>query len=496
MVEILPIKVLREEDSQVFGNLNVVLGDLLRSGLPVADGIVVSPPTLKLKTTLEYFDFGSKEVFEQSLVLVKKELRKIPIPEVLRKETRDNKRFLLNKEIIDSVVNLWPRLLDLWIEQIKQRLWREGFTKGVTEGLSAQAVFFVKRVDSFGRAYHNYETKEISIEVEKGSLHPNDLKRLDELVVLANKRLFIPHIYSFICDGSIKLTQVLPFTPDFNLPPVAIPKPAETVVVDKKISAVKVLADLSVGLVVDREVDGVYIRSEKTFDLNTPRSSFEETLFKLVESAITFENRPVLFKLADISEGMGGIRGALRLKHQKNLLDPLLDVLVFARFKKHLLNIYPVIPFVRSVNEFLDIKRELAVKKLIRKNSMKLWLEVAIPENILNLEEYLVAGLDGIVLNLDELTAYLVGFDHGQEELYFYKKQISALLRFLEDGIKLLHKSKTPFIACGSMVTDPQILEFLVEKGIYGVVVERYESYSIHSLLNQMEKRIILRRSS
>ena len=105
-------------------------------------------------------------------------------------------------------------------------------------------------------------------------------------------------------------------------------------------------------------------------------------------------------------------------------------------------------------------------------------------------------GLDGVVLNLDELIAYLNGFDHTQEDLLFYKNEVGGLLKFLEDGLKLLHKSKVPFIAHGSLSLYPQVLEFLVEKGVYGLVIERYEAHSAHELLHQAERRVILRRTS
>ena len=116
------------------------------------------------------------------------------------------------------------------------------------------------------------------------------------------------------------------------------------------------------------------------------------------------------------------------------------------------------------------------------------------PENIINMEEYLLAGIDGVVLNLNEQIAHLNGFDPKEEELSFYKNEVEGLIKFLEDPIRLLHKSKIPFIVCGSMALYPKVLEFLVEKGVWGIVVERFEAHSIRDLLHQTEKRMILRR--
>lgn len=503
MIEVLPIRVLRDEDSQIFGSLNVALGKLCRAGLPVGEGIIVTAPDLHLRTILEHFDFGSKEVFEQSLSLVKKEINSIPFPEILQREVGKHNKFIINGQDLKSLKDLWLALLNAWIEEIKNRLWKDGFYTGITEGLEPQVVIFFKKIEASGNAYFDPLQDDSVINTKQGKVHPSDLKKLDEIVRDANKKLFIPHEYEWIVDGGIKLTKVLPYTPatlplytsDVVSASASQARPGEARPGEAEQSAVKVFLDFSTGLVVEKEVDGVFISSEKIFDLNKPRDSFEDLVFKLVECSATFPNSPVLFKLADKSEGMGKVRGTLRLLHQKNLFEPMVDALDFIRHKRGINNVHVVIPFVRGVSEFLQIKRELAVKKLSRKNSLQLWMEVAVPENIINLEDYLVAGLDGVVLNLDELIAHLNGFDPNHEELTFYKNEVSGLLKFIEDGLKLLHKSKTPFIVYGSLSLHPEVLEFLVEKGVYGIVVERYEAHSAKDLLHQMERRVILRKT-
>lgn len=495
MIEILPIKLLTDEDSPIFGKLNTDLGKLLRSGMPIASGFAISAPNLKLKTTLEHFDFGKKEIFEQSLTLVRKEITSAPIPDLLLKEVGKHKNFLLNGVNLKSAKDLWVSLIDIWLDQIKQRLWNDGFHNGLTEGLEPQIVILTHKLESLGYSYFDTTQDDTVIKINKGKLHPNDVKKVDELVKQANKKLFIPHEYHWILDKGIKLIKILPYTPSSPTTQIAVSPQDEQEAKKIPKSSIKVFLDFSTGLVVEKDIDGVYIASEKIFDLNKPTDSFENLVFKLVESSLAFPNSPIFCKLADKSEGMGRVRGTLRLLHQKSLFDPLTQALDFVRHKKGLTNIHMVIPFVRSTKEFLQIKRELAVKKLSRKASLQLWMEVAVPENILNLENYLLEGLDGVVLNLDELIGFIGGFDKEEGELVFYKNEVDSLLRFLEDGIKLLNKSKIPFIAYGSLSLDPKVLDFLVEKGIYGVVVERYEAYSSYEVLRQAEKKLISRKS-
>ncbi|MDP3758819.1 MAG: putative PEP-binding protein, partial [Candidatus Daviesbacteria bacterium] len=427
--------------------------------------------------------------------LVKKEITKIPVPEILVREAGQHKRFLLHGEKIRGVKALWSALLDNWLDQIKERLWNSGFYVGIADNLDPKVVALVKNPEAFACSCKDSFQDDVLVNTKSGKIHPTDLKKIVELTELANKKLFIPNEYEWVIDKGVKLVGIRPYNPPSAVVEMRVLDSTTPVPEIKAKSAVKVFFDLSEGITVEKDVDGVYIASEKIFDLNKPHESFDNLVFKVVESAITFPNSPVFFKLADQSEGMGKVRGSLRLLHQKNLMDPLLEVLDFARHNKGLTNVHIVIPFVRGVSELLQIKRELATKKLMRKVSLQYWMEVAVPENIINMEDYLIAGIDGVVLNLNELIAHLNGFDPSEPELALYKNEVDGLIKFLGDGIRLLHKSKIPFIAYGSLTLYPKVLEFLVEKGVYGLVADRYEAHSAHDLLYQVEKRVLLRKT-
>jgi len=503
MIEILPITSLRDEDSLLFGNLNVLLGKLTGSGLPVAHGVAVTAPSLHLQTVLESYDFGSHQVFEQSLTLVKKDLEKIPTPKVLQSGLKSHQKFLTHDQEYHSIRALWLGLLDFWLDQVKQKLWIGGFSNNLTQNLEPVLVIFIDNLKSHGIGFIDPESKEMVVRIDNGKLEPRELYQLDEIIVNAQKKLLINYQFKWILDKEIKLIGILPFAEHYLNNPTVIPAYAGIQKTEREMdpwvdsrddgnkSTIRVFLDLSTSLVVNNQVDGVYIASENIFNLNKPQESFEQLVFKLVESAATFPNNPVLLKLADKSEGMGKVRGTLRLIHQQNLLNPLLEAIEFAKDKKEFKNIELVIPFVRGVSELMEIKKLLAIKKMTR-TSIKHWMEIAVPENILNLEDYLVTGIDGVVLNLDELVSHLNGFDPLEEELTHYKHEIAGLVKFLEDSLKILHKANVPFIAVGSLTLNPIMLEFLVSKGLHGIVVDRFEASSIKDLLYQTEKRIIV----
>lgn len=497
MIEILPIKNLTDEDGQIFGNLNVALAKLARFGISVADGIVITPPHLKLQTTLGYFDLGKKELFEQTLTLVKKEFENSPIPEILIKETGNHKLFLAGVEA-KSVYKLWGMLLNVWLDQIRGRLWREGFSPNLTHNLQPQVVVFAKDIDSYGQAFINTVDREVIIEITKGKIIPEQMKNIDLMVNSANKKLILPFKYSWIIDGTPKFSEVFEYTPEIE--EKIIKKESHEVIglmdQDLKKVATKVFFDLSESLTVEKQVDGIFIDTGKTLNLEKIQESFDDLLFRLVESAKTYPNSPILVKLADIPEEIGGVRGSLRLLHQKSLFNMLCQAINFARVKKDLANVHIIVPFIRGTFELAQIKKELSVKGISRNTSCKIWMEIAVPENIINIDDYIINGIDGVVLNLDELMAHLNGFDHRLENMGLYKKELGGLMKFLSLGLKSIHKNRLPILIFGNLLSNTALVEFLVENGLYGVVVQRYESHSINDLLAQIEKKVIKKRSS
>lgn len=490
-MEILPISVLDNQDIPIFGKLNVSLGQLARSGITVGRGVVVTPPVLSLKTTLEHYDFTNKEVFEQTLTLVKKEIERTPIPDILLKELKNKKKYWVLDNQFKSIREVWLNLMDSWLSQIKVRVWKDGFYKGITEGLEPQIVIFINKLESFGTAFYDPLQDDVVINIKEGKIHPSDLKKIVELVSSANKKLIISHEYGWIVDSGVKLAQIMPYTPLLVSEGVNLYHPPG-VKLNEARCAVKIFVDYSKGLTIETGADGTFLASEKIFSPEKPEEGFENMVLKLVELGTAFPDKPILFKLSDVSEGMGGLRGTLRLLHQKSLLDPILNAIDFTVNKKGLKNIELILPFARNAREIIDLKRELAEKKLSRRNSLKYWLEIAVPENIINLEDYLMIGIDGVIFNLDELLSHLTGFDLVREELNFYKKEISALIKFLGEPFRILHKAKLPILACGNLLQQSEILEFLIEKGVYGIVIEKHESLSMKDILYQMEKKHIL----
>lgn len=490
---ILPLKLIQESDQPLFGASIFNLAKLSRLDFPVMLGIAVSSPDIVLSTVLKHCQRLEKDTFEQSLTFIKNELASLSIPKELEDELGSKDGFLFKQKLIKSKQTLWLALLEEWINEIRSKLWREGFVKGLASELNPQVIFphlvsknfFGKIKLNFATAYFDDQFAEVIIKCPV-KLEPKILKAIDSLVEDANKKLYIPQIYDFVIDKEkLLVVNLVPYTQTLHATKtedIVLPKPEQKHLVK---SAVKVVLNLSEGFTLEENVDGILIEAEKLTD-------FDRGVFKVVESSLSFPGKPVIFKLPDLLEN-GEVRGTLRLLNQGKLLDGACNIFLFARNKKGLQNLEIAIPFTRSVDEFLALRRELAAKTINRKGTLKFWLEMSTPENFINLEDYIETGFDGALINLDELQGFLGGYGFSEGE--YYKKQIKTIEQFLYPYFKTIHKNKLPVLVMGNICTHPDILDFLIENGVWGVVANNaLEAQTLPEHLSWVEKRVVTKR--
>lgn len=483
---ILPIKHITEQDQPIFGGAIFNLAKLERDGFPVGQGLVISPPEIILETVLRLLETPKSQILEQSLEIIKKDIAQIPQPVELLKDLGNHNSFYLNGEIIKNKNILWLKLLGFWFDEIRKKFFQLGFSPQITD-LQAQIIFFIDDKFISIRAFYEPKLNEVMIEAPE-KLNPEIAQKIDHMVLDGNKKLIIPQIYDFLLiKNQLKLVKLALFTQSLYLSKeedIVIPKEEQKKLIK---SAIKLFLNLSSGFATSQNLDGVLIEGENV-------SGFDERVFKLSESALTFHNKPIIFKLPDVFNDKE-IRGALRLLNHKSLLKEAVDAFFFVRIKKNLFNLELAIPYLRSFEELMEIKRELLSMGLSRKGSLKFWMEFKIPENFINLEKYLEVGFDGAILDLDFLQKSLGGYD--VEEGEFYKKQVQTLLKFLTPAFKIFHQNRIPVLVKGSLNLYPDVLEFLVEKGIWGVVVNTaLEADSTPDHLTWTEKRMLMKRLS
>ncbi len=470
-MKVLPLKSIWPEDIEEFGLEIINLVKLYHHGLPIPDGLAVSAPVTELEKVFKLGNYQNPEVLMSNFGTFSEQALKIGCPEKLLEQLPSN------RQTADSV---WKDLLKQWLEELKSLVHRQ--IKDPGRRLTAKYCLFTNVLRSSGKIYYSKEAGDSQIVVDQGNISPYYQKQLDDYLTKLRSIFLLSYSFNWVLDTEIKFCKVEPMGEEVESV-VGLSKE----VVPNRISiplATKVFVNIQGSYVVPDQPDGLVIDAELI-------GGSVNLSFLLVEAATSFPNTTLIFKLADRVGSFGGSRGSYRLLHDNDLLESLVESFLTARNKKGLLNVAIGVPFVRSVDEFNRLKQNLSAIGVSRKGSLKLWMEAAVPENVLNLEGYLISGLDGVILNLDELHAWVGGFNPAETDSAAYKFKTSAVRGLLEGGLKLLSRSKVPVLAGGKLIEDEKFLKFLVKNGILGVIVDGGESAFIKKSLAKVESEHI-----
>ncbi len=231
----------------------------------------------------------------------------------------------------------------------------------------------------------------------------------------------------------------------------------------------------------------------------------------LAQFASSFGSRPVVYRASDFKTNeyqnliggkdferpepnpMLGYRGALRYITDEQVFEMELEAIKMVRDKLGYKNLWLMIPFVHEPNELLKVKRIVAANGLSRSSSFKLWMMVEIPSNVILLEEFAKAGIDGISIGSNDLTMLTLGVDRDNEDVAgAYDERNPAVLWMLETAIKKAVKLGLTASLCGQAASQyPDLVEKLVRWGITSVSVSPDAVERTREIVAQAEKRVI-----
>ncbi|MCL4367202.1 hypothetical protein M1563_03475 [Patescibacteria group bacterium] len=494
-MEILPIKSIDDSDQALVGANIVNLAKLARAEFPVPEGVVVTAPDFILTSVVKLIEGAEKSVFEQRLVLAKNQLLKSPIPVELDNFLDERQiYFLPNLTSLDIASGhvlgitvkkkqlVWENLVNLWLEQINSRFYQRGFDSLSFSQLTPLAVFVLDKVETEILAFFDTNRQEVIAE-SSVKLQPKVLQEIDQLVNLGNKKIFLPQVYILaLANKHLCLLGVLPHSGTL---PKKIESHLATYSDQQKPtvkSAAKVFLQIQSGFSIYPGADGIIVQRDLS-------KHFEETIFRLTEAAITFPEKKILFKLPTSS---GDLSGLLSILHQPQILEECADIYQFVRNKKKLLNVEMVLPLARGVSELRQIKQDLLSLGVDRKGSSGLWLEMSIPENIINIEDYLNEGIDGVIIDLDLLQKHL--FAYEVDEAQFYQKACQVLIKFVLPAVKSCHQQGVPALISGELALFPDVTENLIKRGVWGVICDNLQTAeSLPEWLNLLENNLVLK---
>ncbi len=168
-----------------------------------------------------------------------------------------------------------------------------------------------------------------------------------------------------------------------------------------------------------------------------------------------------------------GFRGAYRYIVDEKVFAMELSAIKKVRNKMGLKNLWLMIPFVRTPEELLQVKKIVTSHGLSRSSTFKLWLMVEIPSNVILLEDFLKVGIDGVSIGSNDLTMLIMGTDRDNSEVAsVFDERDPAVLWALEKTIKGCLKEGVTCSICGQGPSEyPDLVEKLVEYGITSISV-------------------------
>ncbi len=233
-----------------------------------------------------------------------------------------------------------------------------------------------------------------------------------------------------------------------------------------------------------------------------------ENLAKFTNS---FGNRPVVYRASDFKTNeyrnlkggthfepvepnpMLGFRGAYRYIKDEAVFNLELEAIKIVRNKMGFKNLHLMVPFVRTVDELVKVKRVIAASGLSRSNNFKLWMMVEIPANVVLLDEFIDIGIDGVSIGSNDLTMLMLGTDRDNEMVASeFSEKNPAVLWALEHVVKTAAKRKITCSLCGQAASQyPDLIEKLVNWGISSVSVSPDAVDSTRRTIAYVEKRIL-----
>ncbi len=227
-----------------------------------------------------------------------------------------------------------------------------------------------------------------------------------------------------------------------------------------------------------------------------------------------FHPRPVVYRATDFKTNeyrslkggdlyepkeanpMLGFRGAYRYIVDEKTFEMELQAVKKVRNKMGLKNLWLMIPFVRTPQELLQVKRIVTSNGLARSSNFKLWMMVEIPSNVILLEDFLKVGIDGVSIGSNDLTMLIMGTDRDNSEVAsVFNERDPAVLWALEKTIKGCLKEGVTCSICGQGPSEyPDLVEKLVEFGITSISVNPDVVEQTRELIYNAEAKLVGRK--
>ena len=158
-------------------------------------------------------------------------------------------------------------------------------------------------------------------------------------------------------------------------------------------------------------------------------------------------------------------------------------------------NVWVMFPFVRTTWELEKALRIMEEEGLTRGKDFKVWIMVEVPSTVFLADEF-AKLIDGFSIGSNDLTQLILGADRDSSllaKMGYFDERDPAVLKAIGEIIDAAHRNGITASICGQAPSVyPEIVEFLVERGIDSISVNPDAVISVRRHVASIEKRLLL----
>ena len=231
---------------------------------------------------------------------------------------------------------------------------------------------------------------------------------------------------------------------------------------------------------------------------------------QIIQFARAFSPKPIFYRSLDwhfrdlpsLSEdtpkhsSLFGERGIINYMENPGVFELELQALAIVQASGYK-NLNLLLPFVRTVEEFIFCRQKVEQAGLMQKSQFQLWIMAEVPSILFLLPEYIKAGVAGISIGTNDLTQLILGLDREQGKFVVGAKYLDAnhpaVMGAISQLIKMSQDGGIPCSICGQApVLYPEIIDKLIEWGISSISVEPEAVERTYQAIARAEQRLIL----
>jgi len=161
-----------------------------------------------------------------------------------------------------------------------------------------------------------------------------------------------------------------------------------------------------------------------------------------------------------------------------------------------LINVWSMLPFVRTTWEVEHVKAIMASEGLVQNKSYKIWIMAEVPAVVFQAEAF-ASLVDGFSIGSNDLTQLVMGVDRDSgvlNNMGYFDERDPAVQRAIGMLIAAAHKKGITCSICGQGPSlYPDFAEFLVNSGIDSMSVNPDTVAYTRKLVAAVEQRILLK---